>query len=204
MNKKQGLAPGAAIVLLALLIIAGGYSLIAQKGKSDTTKEPAGSGIDMIGIDPFSLAGAPVPSLNGEYNGVSTTSPSTDENGDILRFSNYHFDFSKGIIGCGSPGAFDDLGVLGYALMGGVPTAVTIVNERVCGTGYFPHVVLYQAKGEYAQPTIVDVMGIIGDRIEIHYLNIRPDHISLTYTSWGEEKSTTVNLEYLGGRLVKK
>ena len=131
----------------------------------------------------------------------------------MIGLNNYVFDFEQlsKTEGC-SPGAFQDLGVLGYTLMGGVPTAVTLVNERVCGTGYFPHVVLYQATGECRQmfvgcerdTKIAAIAGLGGDRINIHSVSIKPDHISLTFLSSGDEENTSVNLEYIEGALAKK
>ncbi len=161
--------------------------------------------INISGIDYSSLSQAPVPDINNEYEGVSTTTPLLHDDGTVTYFKNYRFDFEplSSSVGCES-GAFEDLGVLGYTLMGGVPTAVTIVHTRTCGTGYFPFIVLYQAKGEYKHPTIVDIVGIGGDRISISSLKIWPNHISLTYSSHSEPKDITVNLEYVGGRLVKK
>lgn len=210
MNTHKGFVP---FFWIIVLILGMGYAVIIQKGKFDAAKESTSLGINVSGIDPLSLSMAPVPSLNNEYNGVSTTSPATDKDGTIFHFRSYHFDFDllSKTLGCNS-GAYQDLDVLGYTLMGGIPTAVTLVNERVCGTGYFPHIVLYQAKGEcrealvgcYRDTKITDIIGLGGDRINIGFLSIKPNHISLTYLSVGKKESTTVNLEYVGGKLVKK
>ena len=194
---------------IALLVLAGVYTFITQP---DAPAESKDLGIAMSGIDPFNLSMASVPSLSNEYNGISTTTPYL-EDGASVRFRNYHVNFEplSQTVGC-EQGAYQDLGILGYTLMGGVPTAVTLVSERVCGTGYFPHIVLYQAAGECKErlvgcagdTKIAGVVALEGDRIQIRSLNIKPNRMSLTYFSYGESESTTVNLEYADGMLTKK
>ncbi len=113
--------------------------------------------------------------------------------------------------GC-QAGAFDDLGTLGYTFMDGIPTAVTIVNERTCGTGYFPSVVLYQASGSCQESLsgclkdtkIAGVAQLYGsDRINITGIDIKPNHIVLEYISHGDVVSTTAELEYVNGKFRK-
>ncbi len=195
------------MLCVGVLLVAAFYVGVRYQSAQDSFSNSA---VDISGIDVGSLSQAPVPDINNEYQGVSTTTPLTDEKGNPIYFKNSRFDFEplSGSTGCES-GAFEDLGVLGYTSMGGVPTAVTLVHTRTCGTGYFPFIVLYQAKSwdnnsEHKNPTITDIVGIGGDRINITSLKIWPDHISLTYSSWSESQNTTVNLEYVGGKLVKK
>ncbi|MFA6601633.1 MAG: hypothetical protein WCT02_02110 [Candidatus Paceibacterota bacterium] len=150
-------------------------------------------GLNIEGIDPYDIAYAPVPQLDAQ---TPTTSPLTDsETGSISLFSGRRFD-----LGSKEFAYFIDKDMIGYARMGGIPTAITLQSMKSGGTGYFPSLVLYQSDKNLS-PKIVAVAPIMGDRITIRKLDISDDHISLTYISWAESKVETANFVFKDGQL---
>ncbi|MES2216691.1 MAG: hypothetical protein V4481_05360 [Patescibacteria group bacterium] len=145
--------------------------------------------LNIEGIDPYNISNAPVPSSESEEESADTTFVLRDEDGHFVHFDNGSIDLDTFSGYRDLSANYMILQLLGYARMGRIPTAITLVSEKIDGTGYFPSLVLYQAKDD--KPQIFQVIPLQGDRIAIHSLLIKDNLISLSFLSWGDQATTT-------------
>jgi hypothetical protein len=151
------------------------------------------------GINPSDISFAPVPATRPLEEKVTTDLSLKSNTGEVLHFNNGYIDlntfFEYDPVGNYSM----DLQLLGYANIGGAPTAVTLVSEKSGGTGYFPSIVLYQAEDN--TPVVSQIIPIEGDRIVIESLLIRDDLVLLTFWSQGEGSLTIKKYRFSQGGL---
>ena len=158
--------------------------------------------VNIEGIDPYSILNAPAPDVASDTSDATNTLTLKDENGDVIYFDKGSVDLesSSGKNGL-SGNYYMNLQLLGYARMGGIPTAIALISEKNGGTGYFPSLVLYQARD--ARPHISQILPLRGDRITIESLLIKDDLISLRFLSWGEQTSTSNEYRFTENKLVE-